>query len=248
MSNNNDNHSCLVKSYLAQAELRSNEISLLASLEDNPQEFERGHTIVGQGNPQRKLYVVSKGWCFNYVHDHNGRRQILDIHMPGDIAGTREVAYNTSVSALETATDCVLCPFPRTKLNDLFGNSSRLTGIFFLISMRRESILMERIVNLGRRDAFQRICHYMAETKDRLELLNGHEITRMRQPFTQAQLSDTMGLSEVHISRVFKRLKDSGMVSIDSQYVEFLDTEALIDAAQFSDHHLNVDKRWLNSA
>ena len=234
-----------MKSYLVHADLSREDVKLLQSLEEEPRDYKRGDTIMAQGEKQRQLYIVSKGWCFNYVHDADGRRQILDIHMPGEIAGMREVAHNNSISALEAATDCTLCHFPRSRLNDLFGASAKLTGIFFLISMRREAILMERVINLGRRDAFQRICHYISETQCRLSMINEEQITRIRQPLTQNQLSDAMGLSEVHINRVFKRLKESGWVTFDGQFIDLHNIGELQLAAQFSDEHLQIDKSWI---
>jgi len=237
--------SCLVQSFREHAELSAGEVKLLKNLEEAAVDKPKGTVLIEQGREAEKLFVMGSGWSYNDVCNLDGGRQILDINLPGDIVGMRDIACHEAHSTLTLLTDATVCAFERQQLNSLFGSSNKLVGILFLISMRREALMTERVVNLGRRDAFERFCHLIVELRARLQCVNTETIMDFRLPFSQAALADILGLTEVHVNRTLKRVRDSGLLTLANGRVSINNLDELIDASQFNPAYLHVNKSWL---
>ena len=237
--------SCLVQSYDRIVSLSHAEKAFLHSLEEQPTDFNAGDVIAAQASHCDQLFVVSQGWCISEIADDTGQCQIIDVDLPGDIIGTREVAFARRLSTLRAVTPTTVCPFPRRRLNTMFRDAPRLSGVFVLIAMQREAILSERIFDLGRRDALARVCHFLLEIQERLKdscTVDGHEI---QLPLTQQHLADTLGLTSVHISRVIRRLREMGVVDIKRGQALILDPKRLRVLARKNEEYLELDTSWI---
>jgi len=240
--------SCLVQSYDRIVGLSQAESSFLRSLEENPTDFAAGEVIAAQASHCDQLFVVSSGWCISEIADDNGQCQIIDVHLPGDIIGTREVAFARRLSTLRAVTSVTVCPFPRRRLNAMFRDAPRLSGVFVLIAMRREAILSERIFDLGRRDALARVCHFLLEIQDRLKDSCSMSDRDIQMPLTQQQLADALGLTSVHISRVIRRLREMSVVDIRRGNARILDPTRLRTLARKNEEYLELDTSWIEGA
>lgn len=240
--------SCLVQSYDRLVSLSEADRAFLRALEEHPQQYAAGEVIAEQGSACNDLFVVSEGWCASEIADEAGHCQIVDIHLPGDIIGTREVAFARRLSTLRAITAATVCPFPRSRLNTLFQQAPRLSGVFVLIAMRREAILSERIFDLGRRDALARVCHFLLEIQQRLQDSCTLRQDRIEMPLTQQQLADALGLTSVHISRVIRRLRETGVVDMRRGQVQVLDARRLKRLARMNEEYLELDTSWIEGA
>lgn len=238
--------SCLVQSYNRLVALSDAEAAFLRALEENPQNHEAGEVIAEQGSRSSQLFVVSSGWCTSEIADNAGHCQIVDVHLPGDIIGTREVAFARRLSSLRAVTPVTVCPFPRTRLNHLFQHAPRLSSVFVMIAMRREAILSERIFDLGRRDATSRVCHFLLEIQQRLEDTCTLASDLIEMPLTQQQLADALGLTSVHISRVIRRLRETGVVDVGRSRARVLDHKRLMRLARLNEEYLELDTSWID--
>ena len=73
--------------------------------------------------------------------------------------------------------------------------------------------MREWVVNVGRRDARQRIAHVLCEFAVRLEARGLASNHGFELPMTQEQLADTTGLTSVHVNRVLKGLETDGLIN-----------------------------------
>ena len=150
------------------------DVALLRKLEDDPRQYRRGEIIFSQGDRTRNFFTVNKGWVYAYRNLDDGSRQVLDVYVPGDIVGLREFAFEQRITGLIALEDAQLCSFPKTQLTDIFARSLMLSTILFTIAAKDQAVLLERLVNLGRRSARQKLAHFLIETHIRL---NGPAIT-----------------------------------------------------------------------
>ena len=60
-------------------------------------------------------------------------------------------------------------------------------------------------------------------------------------PLTQSQLSDALGLSSVHINRVFRQLREDGLLTFRDGKVVFDDFDGLVKLAEFDLTYLDQD-------
>ncbi|GAB4183256.1 MAG: Crp/Fnr family transcriptional regulator [Wenzhouxiangellaceae bacterium] len=232
--------SCIVGQFQRLANISDKEISLLRTLEENAESYQPDVIIQHEDQPSKHFYTIRKGWAYSSRILADGDRQILDIFLPGHIMGLREIGFNKSTYRFVTLTQAEICPFPKARLTEIFNESPRLTDLFFLVIAREQSILAERIINLGRRSAAQKLAHFVIETKVRL----GNTIDEFDLMLSQELLGDTLGLSSVHISRTFKFLRDRGLIERDGNRVKIVDLEALMEFADFNPCYLEQDVQW----
>ena len=237
--------SCLVAAFSRYTELSDQEKDQLASLESKPVFAPQGSVLLNQGEKEKRLFVLTEGWVVNYSSIENGNRQILEVGLPGDIIGSREAALKRALSGVRALTPVRYCPVDKHHIKDLFGSSMKLQSIFYLINMRRVAQLSQRVISLGSRETHARIAHFILEIQSRLEEIDSTLHSHFDFPFTQEVLADALGVSTVHVSRITKRLKEEGLVTINRGHAEIHDQQALIEAAGYDTDYLDVDEYWL---
>lgn len=230
--------SCIIKHFEHYSALTDDDRMLLSSLEKSPREYRKNTSVWTQGEPSNHFYTVSKGWAYSYRNMEDGSRQILDVYVPGDVVGLREFAFDKRITGLTAMSDAVLCAFPKTRLTEVFAESLLLCSIFFMISATDQAILLERLVNLGRRSARQKLAHFLLEISKRMEKTNTCIEDPLQLPLTQTLLADALGLSAVHVNRVFKELREEDLIEQINGHVQLCDIEGLREVAGFDGRYL----------
>jgi CRP-like cAMP-binding protein len=83
------------------------------------------------------------------------------------------------------------------------------------------------VVGLGRGDAAERIAAMLIDFRWRLGRLGLVRDETYRFPMTQQQIGDYLGLTMVHVNRVLKRLRDTGLATIQNKLSTINDVEGL---------------------
>lgn len=99
--------------------------------------------------------------------------------------------------------------------------------------------MVEHLVDVGRRDAAERMAHFLLELGARLALVGLGSKEGYACPLTQYLLSDALGLSAVHVNRVLRKLREAGLVSFRTEFVAFHDYDQLVNFAQFDSSYLD---------
>jgi len=232
--------SCIVKHFEHYAVVSEAERELLDSLERSPKSYPKNYYLWSHGDPAEEFYSVKKGWAYSFRDLKDGTRQVLDVYVPGDIIGLRDFAFQRRITGLRLLTNGVLCAFPKTRLTEVFAESLLLCNIFFMIASRDQAILVERLVNLGRRSAREKLAHFLVEIARRLEKTNLQVANYLHLPLTQTLLADALGLSVVHVNRTFHELKEENLVDSNTG-IELLDIEGLKSVAGFDPEYLEED-------
>jgi CRP-like cAMP-binding protein len=105
------------------------------------------------------------------------------------------------------------------------------------------SILSQWVVNVGRRDARQRIAHLLCEMATRLQTAPTDGCTVFPFAITQTQLADATGLTPVHVNRVLKSLREENLAEVSSGAVRISSFDALADFGDFDAGYLQTDVR-----
>lgn len=233
--------SCILKHFGSYAELDSDHETLLASLEKSPKAIPADTIVFREGDAAKGFYTVMKGWLFSYRDLEDGARQVLEIYVPGDIIGLREFAFSSRLAGVMTLTDVELCEFPKSRMAEVFSHSVLLSSLFFAIGARQQAVLLERLVNLGRRSAPQKLAHFTLEMFARLQRTHHYTENQFIMPLSQHVLSDALGLSAVHVSRTFTELKQEGLMFRNSSTILIPDFERLKKFAGFSPYYLKEE-------
>ncbi|WP_372972783.1 Crp/Fnr family transcriptional regulator [Marinobacter sp.] len=233
--------SCIIRHFEHYAELGEKDRELLASLEKTPKDYSKGTLIWQEGMDADHFYTVRSGWACSLRNMEDGSRQVVDLYVPGDVVGLRDFAFRRRASNLLTVTDASLCPFPKRRLTDVFASSRLLCNLFFLIAARDQAILVERLTNLGRRSARDKVAHFLLEMAHRLDkaCVDVHDCNHL--PLTQVLLADALGLSTVHVNRTLNELKQESLTALGPDGISLLDRDGLKEVAGFDPEYLDED-------
>ena len=235
-----DNRSLLIPQFETISSLSDREVALLKALEQDVRDYPMNATLTAEGQFSDRLFMLKSGWACATRILADGQRQVLDIFLPGQILGLREMGMRHSLTEFYAMTDAQACPFPKQRLTEIFEQSPKLTDLFFLAMAREQSMLIERVTNIGRRNALERLAHFIVEMKVRLTMRN----MPFELPINQSMLGDTLGLSSVHISRTFKQLKTLGLLDHQNGDMQILDLEGLIELSGFDRAYLDTSPEW----
>lgn len=241
-------YSCLVDKLSRVGDLDGDDIELLKSLEKDRRSYQAGDIIREQGQLGRDLYVVSEGWAYSAVDLENGNRQIINLHLPGDMIGLGDLAFERSMSSVVAVTRSVLCPFPRSRMRDIFERSRRLATILFIVDMRQHALLVDRVIAIGQREAFQRIAHLLLELCQRTLECSHDDIPDLVIPLTQQQIGEMLGLTSIHVNRTFKRLQDEHLALVSRGKISIPDMGRLADVADVRTAFAEINLDWLKRA
>lgn len=236
--------SCLIEKLSAFIDLSVVDAQLLASLEKDTREFEKQKQVWSIDDEIKNLYVVRKGWLVSYAVLQDGRRQVLELHYPGDVIGTPDMPFRHSTSNLLAIEDCVLCPFPKSAIDVIFTESPRLTALLFTLAMIDKSVNLDRLRVLGRMSARERVAHLLLEIHSRLTLTKGVSENGFYLPLSQFEIADAVGLTNVSVSNAFAKLEAENLISRDGRRVELLELSKLEDMSDYINRYREVDITW----
>jgi CRP-like cAMP-binding protein len=223
----------LVRKLGAFVALSGAELSVLASLHKRRRNFVVGRDLVHQGQLDQAAYILISGWACSYKLLEDGQRQIVDFQIPGDFLGLRSVLLNVSDHSIEPVTDIEVTEVHVTDLLDAFAQTPRLAMAVLWAASRDEAMVVEHLVGVGRRNAAERVSHFLLELGSRLALVGLSSKAGYACPLTQYLLADALGLSAVHINRILRQLREAGMVTFQDGFVTFDDYDKLVNFAQF---------------
>lgn len=182
-----------------------------------------GGDIILQGQPSASLYTMLSGMAVRSVTLESGQRQVISFVFPGDLIGLQSGIMGEARHTVTAVTDAVLCTFPRDRVWKLFRNQPARAYDMTWIAAVEEHFLGETVATLGQRDATQRIAWALVRIWRRLVAIGMDDGASVPFPFRQHDLSDAVGLSVVHTSRVIVALRNQGLVRIAGRRMEMLD-------------------------
>ncbi|GHA17919.1 Crp/Fnr family transcriptional regulator [Devosia pacifica] len=186
-----------------------------------------GSTILSEGHLSPNLYTVLSGWAFRYKTLEDGRRQVLNYLLPGDLIGLQGTVMGEMEHSVEALTSITLCVFPRDRLMELYAKHPTLGFDVTWLSSREERMLDEHLLSLGRRSALERAAYLLAFLHARAGTTIYPSNSTNYIPITQTHVADTLGLSIVHTNKTIKRLMERGAIRWLGGACEVLDAEKL---------------------
>ena len=197
-----------------------------------------GGEVIAAGQDQAELYTLYAGWAIRCKTLPDGRRQILNILLPGDLIGLQGAMFEATAYSVEALTEVQLCLLPRRKMWSLFENMPELAFDVTWLGSREESIVDENLTSTGQRTAAERIAALIIQLYKRLNVLGMVVNGAMPFPLTQQHIADTLGLSLVHTNKSLAKLRKLGMFSQTNSTLLLSNPKALESLAQYFDEEV----------
>ena len=218
--------------------LSETELSVLERLHARRRNFVAGRDLVQQGDTRQAAYILAKGWACSYKLTLEGKRQIVDFQIPGDFLGLRSVLLHVSDHTVEPITDIQVTEITATDLLEAFSNTPKLATAVLWAASRDEAMVVEHLIDIGRRDAAERVGHFLLELGSRLSHVGLGSKDGYACPLTQYLLADALGLSAIHVNRSLRQLREAGLVTLRGKHVTFNDYDRLVEFSGFEEDYL----------
>ncbi len=239
------NHrSCLVAKMSHYIDLSPGDLALIESMERKERAYEKGEVLRHRGDPASELFVIRKGWVALSGLVDGGGRQVYDLHFPGDLIGTRDVVFTQAAMTITAVSDVVVCPFPKSALDDVFVQSPRISALLFAFGVLETTTLFDRLMSVARMDASKRLGMFLLQVRSRLGITNPDIGSQFDLPLTQEFIGDMLGLSQVHVNRTWKDLENRGLVKRRAGALIDVDHEQLKAMTEFVDRWYRIDTSW----
>jgi CRP-like cAMP-binding protein len=195
--------------------------------------------LVWDGDKPQNACLLLSGFAFRHKLAGNGSRQILSIHMRGDVLDLQNSLLGTADHNVQMMTDGTLALIPVQAVVDLAFHLPAIGMAMWYETLVEGSIFREWILNVGRRDAFTAIAHLLCEFAMRAEAAEIGQAAHYELPLTQEQLADAVGLTSVHVNRTLMRLEEEGHIRRSRRVIEIDDWQNLAKVADFQPRYLH---------
>jgi CRP-like cAMP-binding protein len=189
--------------------------------------------LVLDGYEYCKLCFVKDGFAARYKLLRNGKRQIVNFVLPGDVVGLPGSFLDRAAASVVALSEMTLQVCSLEAFVGLCYRRPKFGLVLSWLAAEEAATYAEHIIDVGRRTPIERLAHLLLETHARLACVRNAEEFAFNLPFTQEMMSDALGLSVPHLNRMLTRLRADGMIAVNERRVEFIDLKALQQLAQF---------------
>lgn len=195
--------------------------------------IDKGAQSLVQGSISPHIYTLLEGVLFRFRILEDGRRQIVNFVFPGDLIGLQGAMDDPLMHGCEALSTAVLCVFPRDRITELFAEQPRLGYDLTWLAAKEEAALEEHMTSIGRRTAKERVLYLAIFLLERARATGLAKQDRLELTITQAQISDTLGLSLVHTNRTLQSLRKNGILNWSLTAIYIPDMAKACEYAQY---------------
>jgi CRP/FNR family nitrogen fixation transcriptional regulator len=186
--------------------------------------FQRDEEIYPQQGSVGCWYRVISGAARRFVLRADGRRQTVDLLLPGDFFGFG-VRGMHAFTAEAIVADTVIARYSASRIETLAASDPRaareLSGIVVSAMSRLHSLLLI----LGRTTAEQKVGSFLLHMQERV---GSGAVDRLTLPVTRYDVADYLALSVETVSRALTGLKERGVISLSGpRKIGIIDRDAL---------------------
>ena len=192
-----------------------------------------GADLFRANDADAELYTLYSGWAFRHRTLPDGRRQILNFFLPGDLIGFQASMLSAADHSVEALTDIELCVFPRRRVWKLFQEMPELAFQLSWLGAREEGMVDDNLTAVGQLSAAERLSSMLIGLFKRAQGLNMVEDGAFVFPLRREHLADALGLSVVHTIKTWSALRRAGLFEQVGPRLRILNPRLTSRLAQF---------------
>lgn len=225
------------------ADLTSDDQAALDRLaRGTPREVPARRDLIREGEAPRTAYLIQSGWGCRYKALADGRRQIVDFLVPGDLCDLHVEVLTQMDHSIGAVTQMKVAEIAPSELGRVRSAHREIDQALRMDDLVKISIQREWTLNVGQRTAYERLSHILSELFLRMEIVGLTDGRSCEFPLTQLDLADATGLTAVHVNRTLQELRKDGLIELHSRTLTIPDLEALRDAGLFNANYLHLHR------
>lgn len=214
---------------------------LLEQITSRTRRVEARIDLIREGDRPDDVHLILDGFACRYKLLEDGKRQIVAYLVPGDVCDLHVFILSEMDHSIATLAPCSVVDIPREAVLRLTERPALARALWWS-ALVDEAVLRERVVDLGRRSAEERMAHLLCELLLRLRAVGLADGDAFDLPVTQGELADSLGLSTVHVNRVLQTLRGRGLIAFESRRLIVLNPGGLMAFGGFNPNYLHLGR------
>ena len=207
------------------------------------QTFQAGQIAVRQDTPIDVSLLLIDGFMTRHVDAPDGKRHLVAVHVPGDFVDLHAFTLKRLDHDVGALTDVTVCLFPHERLETIHCEDRALAKRLWFITMLDAAQHRQWIFRLSSLTALQRVAHFFCEMNARLLAIGMSTGTNFALPMTQSDIGEVCSLTNVHVSRVLRELREMGLCQFRSSRIEIFNLAGLVKIGLFDPGYLYLNAR-----
>ena len=210
--------------YLA---LSDDDLERLSELVEAEHTINKRQDLVVDGYEYRKLCFLESGFAARYKLLRNGKRQIVNLILPGDVVGLPGSFLQKARYSVIALTDLKLQVCSFGGFVHLCYERPQFGLMLSWLAVQEAVTCAEHTINAGRRTPTERLAHFLLEIYSRLQMVGLAAENNFDVPFSQEVMSDALALSLPHLNRTLAKLRADGLIDVANHRAYLINPEAL---------------------
>lgn len=237
---NIDARSLLELRLASHSPLGAGDHELLSSLSFRIEDLPARQIFIREGDEPHHSCLVVSGVVVRSRYTAEGQRQILSVHIAGDMPDLQSLHISRMDHDLESASPARVAFVPHPDLHRLCAASTLLNTALWRTSLVDAALHRAAIFRNGQLEATSRLAHFLCEMHLRHHALGLVEKDGFAFPFSQELIGEVLGLTIVSINRASQALRARDLIHMQRGRVQVLDWDGLARFGQFDGTFLHL--------
>mgnify|MGYP000462477631 CR=1 FL=1 len=203
--------------------------SILDDVVLTPKRILKGQSLFRTGDIVTNLFCVAEGWMTAAAELEDGGRQLLNFHVPIDIAGLEFLSDSRATSTMTAFENSLVYLIPVSQFVSGLERSPSASLSLLNVLGRRYITMQDRICVFSHGDAKAKIAYLLLGLRSKQHRNKLQDPNVLRLPLTQPDIADALGLSPVTVSREFTKLMNANVVEYNRNEITIINVDALRD-------------------
>ncbi len=206
--------------------LAQDEMARLDELVETRRRIRRGETLYDAASAFAGLYAIRSGFFKTHLLHSDGRDQVTGFYMNGEILGMDGISASRHSCGATALEDSEICFIPYARMEELSRELPGLQHHFYRV-MSREIVRDQGVMMLlGSMRAEERLAAFLLNLSQRLAA-RSYSPSEFHLRMTREEIGSYLGLKLETVSRIFSRLQEEGLISVQQRHIRIDDLGGL---------------------
>ncbi|MCP1535526.1 MULTISPECIES: Crp/Fnr family transcriptional regulator [Methylorubrum] len=204
-------------------------------------------SIIGELEGAVHCCLILKGWLYSYQLLSGRRRQIIGLHIPGDIPDLDGLQLiHRADRGLTALVETMIVQIRHQDLRNLAVAFPSLADTLWRRMLLNASITQSWLVSISGRPAVERVAHFLCEIYIRLESVGLAANHQCNLPVSQYIIGTILNMSTVHVNRTLHNMRNQGLITLHRKVLVINNWRHLVEMAEFDPSYLHIQPNTNN--
>ncbi len=222
---------CLQHKNCLSSELTGDELLEFNSIAKQSKKLQRGDYLYKSGDKFDSIYMIRSGSLKNSLTDEEGREQILNFSLQGDIIGLEGLYSQKHITESQALETTFLCGISLAQYLNLASQTPRLYRRLLNHMSSRIIEEEEHSLMLGTKNSEQKLATFLLRLIKRYSE-NGFSNSDITLNMCRKDIGNYLSAAEETVSRIFTRFQGQGLITVHGKSIRIIDIDRLKNIAK----------------